>query len=213
MFDKTRDRTGTPADLLVVGLGNPGEEYAGTRHNVGAEVVALLAARHGGRLRSGKEHALAAEIRMDDRRVALAFPQTYMNDSGRSVAALVRRHGISDLSKLVIVHDELDLPVGRLQVKAGGGIAGHNGLRSIREHLHSTDFLRVRIGIGRPPGKTAGVDHVLKRPGKKDRVELEVVVVEAADAVEMILTEGVDRAMNRFNTPREDGSPPAEGGP
>lgn len=192
-------KAGTPADLLVVGLGNPGAEYDGTRHNAGADTVALLAARHGGRLRSGKEHTLSTEVRIDGRRVALAFPQTYMNDSGRSVVALVRRHGIEDLSRLVVVHDELDLPLGRLQVKEGGGIAGHNGLRSLRDHLHSTDFVRVRIGIGRPPGRQEGANYVLRRPSKAEREELATTVVEAADAVEMILTVGVAAAMNRYN--------------
>jgi peptidyl-tRNA hydrolase, PTH1 family len=150
-------------------------------------------------LRSGREHALVADVRVDGRRVALAFPQTYMNDSGRSVAALIRRHGIDELSKLVVVHDELDLPLGRLQVKEGGGIAGHNGLRSIREHLHSAEFLRIRIGIGRPPGRKQGADYVLRRPSKAEREELDVVVHEAADAVETILSDGVAAAMNRYN--------------
>jgi PTH1 family peptidyl-tRNA hydrolase len=189
----------TPTDLLVVGLGNPGAEYAGTRHNAGADVVELLAARHGARLRSSKEHALTAEVRVEGKRVALAFPQTYMNDSGRSVAALVRRTGIDDLARLVVVHDELDLPLGRLQVKEGGGLAGHNGLKSIRDHLHSADFTRVRIGIGKPPGRQQGVDHVLRRPTKAQRSELEVVLQEAADAVELILTGGLAAAMNRYN--------------
>lgn len=185
--------------MLVVGLGNPGTEYAGTRHNVGADTVALLASRQGERLRTGREHALVAEVRIDGRRMALAFPQTYMNDSGRSVVALVRRHGIDDLSKLVVVHDELDLPLGRLQVKEGGGIAGHNGLRSIRDHLHGTAFVRIRIGIGRPPGRQQGADYVLRRPSKAEREELDVVVHEAADAVELILSDGVVPAMNTYN--------------
>lgn len=194
-----RPRTGTPADLLVVGLGNPGEEYAGSRHNVGAEVVELVASRHGGRLRASKELALSAEVRIGDRLVALAFPQTYMNDSGRAVVRLARRHGVEDPARLLVVHDEIDLEVGRLQVKAGGGLAGHNGLRSIREHLHSSDFLRVRVGVGRPPGRRQGADHVLRRPTKAERAELDVAVVEAADAVEVIATDGVEVAMNRFN--------------
>ncbi|HWW54570.1 MAG TPA: aminoacyl-tRNA hydrolase [Acidimicrobiales bacterium] len=192
-------RTGTPADALVVGLGNPGAEYAGTRHNLGVEVVELLVSRHDGRLRSGKELALSGEVRIDGHLVAVAFPQTYMNDSGQSVVRLIRRHGIDDLSKLIVVHDELDLPVGRLQVKVGGGIAGHNGLRSLKEHLHSTDFVRVRIGVGKPPGRQSGADHVLRRPTKAERTELDVLVVEAADAVEAIVREGPEVAMNRFN--------------
>jgi PTH1 family peptidyl-tRNA hydrolase len=193
-------RTGTPADHVVVGLGNPGREYEGTRHNVGADVVARLAGRHGGRLKASKERALATEVRLHGQRLVLAFPQTYVNDSGLSVAALVRRHGITDLTRLIVVHDELDLPVGRLQVKVGGGLAGHNGLRSIRDHLHSTDFLRVRIGIGKPPGKAEGADHVLRRPSKREQAELAILVEEAADAVETIILEGPAAAMTRFNS-------------
>lgn len=198
-------RTGTPADLLVVGLGNPGKEYERTRHNVGAEVVSVLADRHHGRLRAGKELALADEVRIDGHRVALAFPQTYMNNSGNSVQLLCRRYGIEDMSRLVVVHDELDLPTGRLKIKLGGGLAGHNGLRSIREHLKSADFCRVRIGVGKPPSAARGAQHVLKAPTKAERAELDVVVQEAADAVEMILTDGVEAAMGRHNAgPRAD---------
>lgn len=204
MFGRRRgdrpERRGTPADLLVVGLGNPGAEYEGTRHNVGAEVVALLADRHGGRLRLGKERALVDEVRIGDQRVALAFPQTYMNLSGESVAPLVRRHGIEDPERLVVVHDELDLPVGRVKLKVGGGLAGNNGLKSIVAHLKTQDFARVRIGVGKPPGRQQGADHVLRRPGKADRAELDVAVVEAADAVESILADGMAAAMNRVNT-------------
>ena len=193
-------RRGTPADLLVVGLGNPGAEYVGSRHNVGAEVVDVLAERHGGTLKRSKERALTAEVRIGDKRVALAFPQTFMNLSGESVAQLVRRHGITDPGQIVIVQDELDLPVGKLKVKQGGGLAGHNGLRSIKAHLHTDEFLRVRIGVGKPVTKEHGADHVLKRVGKRDRTELDVVVQEAADAVELILSDGVAAAMNRVNT-------------
>jgi PTH1 family peptidyl-tRNA hydrolase len=143
---------------------------------------------------------LVAEVRMGDHRVALALPQTYMNLSGESVGLLVKRHGITDAERVVVVHDELDLPLGRVKVKRGGGLAGHNGLRSIKAHLHTDEFLRVRIGIGKPPSKEQGVDHVLRRPSKSERVELEIAVQEAADAVEAILADGVDAAMNRYNT-------------
>jgi PTH1 family peptidyl-tRNA hydrolase len=193
------ERRGTPADLLAVGLANPGAEYEGTRHNVGAEVVQLLADRHGGRLKKGKERAIVDEVRVDGRRLALAVPQTYMNLSGEAVAPLVRRYGITDLHRLVIVHDELDLPVGRIQVKVGGGLAGNNGLKSVKAHLHTDDFVRIRVGIGKPEGRKQGADHVLKRPGKADRLELDIAVVEAADAVEVLLAEGDAAAMNRFN--------------
>jgi PTH1 family peptidyl-tRNA hydrolase len=188
-----------PADLLVVGFGNPGAEYAGSRHNIGAEVVDLLASRHGGSLKKGKHRALAGDVRIGGVPVALAFPQTYYNESGLAVVALLKWHGIDDLHRLVIVHDELDLPVGRLKVKVGGGLAGNNGLKSVKAHLHDDDFVRVRIGVGKPPGRTLGVDHVLKRPTKAERAELDVVVQEAADAVELIVTDGADRAMERYN--------------
>jgi PTH1 family peptidyl-tRNA hydrolase len=194
------ERRGTPADLLVVGLGNPGGEYEHSRHNVGADAVALLAERHGGVLKRSRERALVAEVGIGDRRVALAFPQTYVNLSGESVAMLVRRHGITDPERLVVVHDELDLPLGRVKIKQGGGLAGHNGLRSIKAHLHTDDFLRVRIGVDKPPIKEQGANHVLRRVSKRERVELVIAVQEAADAVEAILADGVDAAMNRFNT-------------
>ncbi|MDQ1535443.1 MAG: peptidyl-tRNA hydrolase, family [Actinomycetota bacterium] len=192
-------RTGTPADLLVVGLGNPGTEFEGTRHNVGAEVVQLLARRHGARLRKGKERALVDEVRVGNARLALAIPLTYMNDSGQAVALLARRYGVEP-EHLVIVHDELDLPTAALKVKAGGGLAGHNGLRSIKSHLHSDDFLRVRIGVDKPRSKEVGADHVLDRFSKRDRKLVDVTIEDAADAVELILSDGVDAAMNRYNT-------------
>jgi PTH1 family peptidyl-tRNA hydrolase len=186
-----------------VGLGNPGTEFAHTRHNAGADTVALLAERHGEPLKRSRYQALTAEVRVGAtaKRLALAVPQTYMNDSGQAVAPLARRYGVADdLIRLVIVHDELDLPVGTVRVKAGGGLAGHNGLRSIKAHLHSDVFTRVRIGIGKPPGgKEQGAGHVLKRPGKRDRSELDVSIEVAADAVECILAEGVAAAQNRFN--------------
>lgn len=204
-----RARRGTPADLLVVGLANPGAEYEGTRHNVGSEVVRLLAERHGASLRRSKERALVDEVVVDGKRLALAIPLTYMNLSGEVVAPLVWRHGIEDLARLVVVHDELDLPVGRMKLKLGGGLAGNNGLKSIKAHLRSADFARIRIGIGKPPGRSDGAKHVLKRPTKQERAELDVVVEEAADAVEMILAEGFAAAMNRYNTRPDAGSDPA----
>src|SRR5579862_9650758 len=191
-------RRGTPADLLVVGLGNPGAEFAGTKHNVGAAVVELLAQRHGARLRKSKERALVDEVRVDGKRLALAVPTTYMNDSGQAVAPLARRFGVEP-DHLVIVHDELDLPAAELRVKLGGGLAGHNGLRSIKQHLHDDAFARVRIGVGKPASKEHGANHVLSGFSKRDREQIAVTLEEAADAVELILAEGVDAAMNRYN--------------
>ena len=195
-----RPRRGTPADWLVVGLGNPGKEYVGSRHNVGFEVVDLLAGRHGGRLKAGKERALVDEVRIDGQRIALAEPTTYMNLSGESVTQLVRRYGVDDPERLVIVQDELDLPTGAVRVKLGGGLAGHNGLRSIKAHLHTDAFVRVRIGVGKPPTKEQGADHVLKKVSKTDRELLAVAVEVAADAVEHIVADGPEAAMNRVNT-------------
>jgi peptidyl-tRNA hydrolase, PTH1 family len=191
-------RTGASADLLVVGLGNPGEEYSKTRHNVGAEVVEILARRHGGKLRKQKERSLTDEVNVGGKRMALAIPLTYMNLSGEAVAPLVRRYGVEP-SQLVVVQDEMDFELGRLQVKNGGGLAGHNGLKSIVAHLHTQDFVRVRIGIGKPPGSRQGADHVLRRFSKAERQAIDVTLEEAADAVELILAEGVDVAMNRVN--------------
>ena len=195
---RLRPRRGAAADLLVVGLGNPGDEYRGSRHNVGADVVELLAKRHGARLRKRKERALVDEVTIEGRRVALAVPLTYVNDSGLAVQALARRFGVQP-PQVVVVHDELDLPVAQLKVKAGGGLAGHNGLRSIVAHLHSQDFSRVRIGVGKPVSKERGADHVLNRFGKRERAEVDVTIEGAADAVETIARDGVDAAMNRFN--------------
>src|SRR5258708_2181240 len=192
---RTTERTGTPADLLVVGLGNPGAEFEGTRHNVGAEVVQVLARRHGARLKKGKERALVDEVKIirpahDPARLALAIPLTYMNDSGQAVALLARRYGVGP-EKLVIVHDELDLPAAVLRVKEGGGLAGHNGLRSIKAHLHSDDFLRVRIGVGKPRSKEVGAEHVLDRFSKRDRKLIDVTIEDPPDPLELILTAAV----------------------
>jgi PTH1 family peptidyl-tRNA hydrolase len=184
----------------VVGLGNPGKEFDGSRHNVGAEVVAMLASRHGGALSPMRgQRAAVAEVDIAGSRVALAVPTTYMNESGEAVRPLVRRFGLEDLRQMIVVHDELDLAPGRLKVKEGGGTAGHNGLRSLQAHLHDLDFVRVRIGVGKPPDPRRGADHVLRRPTTSERALIEVAEGEAADAVELILREGVAVAMTRYN--------------
>lgn len=200
-------RRSTPFDWLVVGLGNPGKEYARTRHNVGEEVVAELAKRRGDALKSGRDNALVAESRIGEERVVLAFPLTYMNESGMAVRALARRYGIDAADHLVVVHDELDLPPATVRIKAGGGLAGHNGLRSITQHVGTQDFTRVRIGVGKPPGgKYRGADHVLSRLPTRQRDLFDVAVQEAADAVELIVTDSVEAAMRRFHAPPQ---PPA----
>ncbi len=173
---------------------------------MGAVSVRILAERHGCKLKV--ERCLRAEVataRVEGKLVLLAVPKTYMNESGLAVRQIWRRY-IEPLQvepageSLVVVHDELDLPPGTVRIKAGGGTAGNNGLRSIVAHLHRNDFVRVRIGIGKPPGRDHGVDHVLRRPGKAERELLDVSVQVAADAVEAIATEGLAAAMNRYNT-------------
>ncbi len=197
----------------MVGLGNPGSEFAGSRHNAGAEVVAALAERHQGRLKTERGlHSQTCTVRIGGHTVLLAVPQTFMNESGQAVVPLVRRAGIDRTdrpeqpdtpglaARLIVVHDELDLPSGRVKVKSGGGNAGNNGLKSIESHLHTNGYLRVRIGIGKPPGRQSGADHVLRRPGAAERGVIAVAIEEAADAVEAIVTEGVETAMNKVNT-------------
>jgi peptidyl-tRNA hydrolase, PTH1 family len=188
-------------DLLVVGLGNPGERYEGTRHNVGAAAVELLAARHGARLQhDGKVNARVGDVRIGGRRMVLAVPATWMNESGLAVGPLVRRVRPESLCDLVVLHDELDLDPGRIKVKVGGGLAGHNGLRSIDAHLHDRGFTRVRLGVGKPPGgPERGADWVLSKVRGAARDELDAMIGDAADAVELIAAAGADAAMQQVN--------------
>lgn len=180
----------------MVGLGNPGSEFAGSLHNAGADTVELLARRHDVTLRGEKGVAArAAMSSIGDRRVALAVPTTFMNESGLAVRGLARRFGVDEPVRIVVVHDELDLPPGTVRLKAGGGLAGHNGLRSVASHLHTNDFLRVRIGVGKPPSAAQGAAHVLRRPSRAVRELLEGAVSTAADSVERIAEEGMDAAM------------------
>lgn len=190
---------GEPADFLIIGLGNPGSDFVGTRHNIGAEVIDELVERHGSRLRKTKSRALAAGIVLGGKRVIVAFPQTYMNNSGEAVRSLARSYGVLEPQHIVVIHDELDLDPGRLRLKSGGGLAGHNGLRSITQHLGTTDYLRLRVGIGRPSGAQSGKNYVLRVPGKADREILGVAVSEAADAVEMLVADGPDATMSVIN--------------
>ncbi len=183
--------------LLVAGLGNPGREYATTRHNVGFMVVDELARRHGGAFRS-KFSGELAEIRIDGERVALLKPLTYMNESGRSVAAAARFFKVKP-DRLLAVHDEVDLEVGRLQARVGGGLAGHNGLRSIAQALGRQDFLRLRAGVGRPErGDPRPVADYVLSPFEPD-VDVDELVGRAADAVETIVRDGIDEAQRSFN--------------
>jgi len=185
---------------LVVGLGNPGKKYERTRHNVGQDAISLLAQRHGAALKTGRDKALLTETRINGVPVVLAIPTTYMNDSGESVGPMARRYKISDPTRLIVIHDELDLEPGIVKLKQGGGLAGHNGLRSISQHLKTDDYIRVRIGVGKPRSKEHGADHVLSKVSAADREILNLAIETAADAVEAILADGLSEAMLRIHS-------------
>ena len=192
-----RGASASTLDLLVAGLGNPGRQYERTRHNIGQMVCLEVARRHGASRRS-KFSGDLAELRLDGMRVALLTPQTYMNESGRSVGAAVRFFKLPP-KHLLVVHDEVDLELGRLQVRAGGGLAGHNGLRSVAQHLRTPEFLRLRVGVGRPErGDPRPVADWVLTPFPPE-VDVDALVARAADTVETIAREGLDEAQQRFN--------------
>src|ERR687892_257588 len=192
-----RGDSASSLDLLVAGLGNPGREYTGHRHNVGHMVVDELARRHGGSWR-GKFSGDLSELRIGESRVALLKPMTYMNESGRSVGAALRFFKIPP-EQLLVVHDEGDLDLGRLQARLGGGLAGHNGLRSIAQQLGTQEFLRLRIGVGRPGrgDRRPVADYVLS--AFDESTDVDALVARAADAVETTAREGLEAAQARFN--------------
>jgi PTH1 family peptidyl-tRNA hydrolase len=190
------DRAST-LDLLVVGLGNPGREYERTRHNAGWLVLEELARRRGGSWRTKFSGSLA-EVRLGDARLALLKPETYMNESGRSVGAGARFFKVEP-EQLLVVHDDVDLEPARLQARRGGGLAGHNGLRSLAQHLGSQDFLRLRIGVGRPGrGDPRSVSDWVLSPFEPEE-DVDALVARSADAVETIVNEGLETAQARFN--------------
>lgn len=192
------ERRGPAPDLVVVGLGNPGAEYDGTRHNLGFGVVDSLARRHNGSWRTSRQRADVCEVQLPAGRVVLAKPQTYMNVSGESVKALLRHFGLG-IESLLVVHDELDLPLGAVRLKAGGGTAGHNGLKSVVACLGTKDFARLRLGVGRPPGRMPGADFVLKR-FRNDEVDAAGIAVEvAADMAESWASVGLEATQNRYH--------------
>jgi len=192
-----RGETASTLDLLVAGLGNPGREYARTRHNVGWMVVDELARRQSGSWRS-KFSGQLAEIRLDEARLALVKPETYMNESGRSIGAAAKFFK-SPVDAVLVVHDDVDLEECRLQARLGGGLAGHNGLRSISSALGSQDFLRLRIGVGRPGrGDRRSVADFVLAPFSPE-TDVDGLVGRSADAVEAIVREGLDATQQRFN--------------
>jgi len=192
-----RGERASTLDLLVAGLGNPGREYERTRHNAGWLVLDELARRHGGSWRSKFSGSLS-ELRLGDARVALLKPETYMNESGRSLGAAARFFKVEP-EQVLVVHDDVDLETGRLQARAGGGLAGHNGLRSLAQHLGSQEFLRLRIGVGRPGrgDRRSVADWVLSPFAPED--DADALLARSADAVEAIVGEGLQEAQQRFN--------------
>jgi peptidyl-tRNA hydrolase, PTH1 family len=183
---------------LIVGLGNPGPQYAANRHNAGFMVVDVLAARMGGRFKAHKHRADAVEGRLGATRAILIKPKTYMNESGGPVAAL-RSFFSVPIAQVIVVHDELDLEAGVVRVKLGGGDNGHNGLRSVTKSLGSKDYLRVRLGVGRPPGQMDPADYVLRDVPAAQREELRLQVEVAADVVESLVSRGLEATQNLFH--------------
>jgi PTH1 family peptidyl-tRNA hydrolase len=184
---------------LVAGLGNPSDRYARTRHNVGRMVAEDLAGEAGERFRKVRFLPVeAAEIQIGDERVLVVRSTRFMNESGPSYASLAKRHRIEP-SRLIAVHDELDIPADTIRVKLGGGNSGHNGLRSLDQALRSPDYLRVRVGIGRPPGRQDPADFVLQSMGKREQEDLSLLVRHAAEAVRALITDGLERTQDRFN--------------
>lgn len=184
---------------LVAGLGNPGERYARTRHNLGHRVVDELASRAGERFRKVRfVPAEACELAHEGERVVLAKARSFMNESGPAIASMARKHGV-DPANVIAVHDEIDLAFGALRVKFGGSTAGHNGLRSVERSLRTPDFYRVRLGVGRPPGRMDAADWVLKEFPRSDEADVAIVVDDAADAVLGLVRDGLQATQDRFN--------------
>jgi peptidyl-tRNA hydrolase, PTH1 family len=181
---------------LVIGLGNPGRQYERSRHNMGFLVVDELARRQGGRITDRAAKSMTGRVRLSDRELVLAKPQTMMNLSGQAAKALLAKYQVP-LDRTLVVHDELDLPFGRLRIKKGGSSAGNHGLDSLIASLGTSDFVRYRVGIGRPPGD--GVDYVLSPFSASEREQLPALIGRVADAVELAIENGVDRAMTDFN--------------
>jgi len=183
---------------IIIGLGNPGRKYERTRHNAGFLAVDQIARDLRFSLSQEKYHAFIGKCRIGDEDALVAKPQTFMNESGRSVGAVLR-YTYAKPADLIVVHDELDIPLGTVRVKTGGGHGGHNGLRSIIEHIGTPDFIRIRVGVGRPaPGRDAA-DYVLSPFTAEERQAADEAVVKAADAVKAVIRDGLTKAMNEFN--------------
>ncbi len=211
LLDKLRPRSSQAASesgaaCVIVGLGNPGRNYAETRHNAGFQIVGMLAQRHNLSFSRKQMEALIATGHILGKRAVLAKPQTWMNESGRAVASLARFYK-TDQQRLLVVYDDLDLPLGAIRLRAEGGSSGHKGMKSIIEKLGTQGFPRLRVGIGRPPGRMDPIDYVLQPFGRDEAELIQASYRQAADAIEFFLTEGLAAAMNKFNKP----SSPEEG--
>ncbi len=188
-------------DWLIAGLGNPGERYAATRHNLGVMVVEELAQGAGARLKKVRFVPVdACEIRVGEEHLWLARAHGFMNESGPAYAGLAKKHKV-DPERVIAVHDDIDLAFGSLRLKLGGSTAGHNGLKSLQQALRTPEFLRVRLGVGRPPGRQDPADFVLQPFAKQEQADAQLLVGTAADAVKALVAEGLDRAQDRFNRP------------
>ncbi len=184
---------------MIVGLGNPGRTYAHTRHNVGFDILDIFAKKHHVRILSRQARALVGSFEFYGEQILLVKPQTFMNESGQAIGTLVRKHNL-DADDVLVIYDDLDLPLGKIRIRLRGSSGGHKGMRSIISHLHSEDFPRIRIGIGR---SGEAIDHVLSRFSRKDKQIMDVTLQQAADALDMILQEGIEAAMNRYNRAEE----------
>ena len=194
-----RRSAGDPERWVVVGLGNPGEQYAKTRHNAGVMVVERLVDQIGATLKAHKSGALVAEGMLGGEKVTVARPTSYMNESGRNVRALLDFYK-TPLDHFILVHDEIDIPFGEVRLKLDGGTAGHNGLKSVANHLSSKEFVRIRVGVGRPRGSSDAAGHVLQRFSGAEKAELPDLIERAADAVERVIEVGPTKAQNEINT-------------
>lgn len=184
---------------MIVGLGNPGRAYAHTRHNVGFDILDLFAKRRKVRILGRQSHALVGSFDHFGEQILLVKPQTFMNESGQSIGDLARKRHVTP-GDVLVIYDDIDLPLGKLRVRSRGSSGGHKGMRSIIAHLHSEDFPRMRIGIGRAG---EAIDHVLSRFNRKDRAIIDVTIEQAIDALNMILEEGIEAAMNQYNRAEE----------
>ena len=200
---KSSDAEASPdAAVLIAGLGNPGREYTSNRHNIGFMTVDRWAAAHALAFNKIQHHAITAQGRSGSQRIIVAKPQTYMNESGRAVGALLRFYKIP-VEQLLVIFDDLDLPFGTIRLRADGGAGGHNGMRSIIQHLGGNQFARLRIGIGRPPGRMDPAAFVLQDFSREEAAELGALLDQAGQAIDAFLTAGITAAMNQFNPPRD----------